>query len=113
MSSPVGFLVPSAVPPRLTLRFYPCRSPLALWGGGVQVAVAGLSDDPLSVMMEQRAVARNISRHGGERAWEGDGRRGIGETGAERLGYPRVRFTRPAPGRSRCVLNLYGTILSR
>lgn len=32
----------------------------------VKVAVAGLSDDPLSMMMQERAVARNMSRHGGE-----------------------------------------------
>ncbi|CAM9315551.1 unnamed protein product, partial [Ectocarpus sp. 6 AP-2014] len=31
----------------------------------VKVAVAGLSDDPLSMMMQERAVARNMSRHGG------------------------------------------------
>ena len=32
------------------------------------MAAAGLSDDPLSIMMQERAVARNISRHGGETA---------------------------------------------
>lgn len=26
----------------------------------------GLSDDPLSLMLEQQAVARNISRHAGD-----------------------------------------------
>ncbi|CAB1102790.1 unnamed protein product [Ectocarpus sp. CCAP 1310/34] len=31
----------------------------------VKVAVAGLSDDPLSMMMQERAMARNMSRHGG------------------------------------------------
>ena len=31
----------------------------------VKVAAAGLSDDPLSLMMEERAVARNLSRHEG------------------------------------------------
>ena len=32
------------------------------------VAAVGLSDDPLSLMMEERAVARNLSRYEGEYA---------------------------------------------
>eukprot|EP00903_Cladosiphon_okamuranus_P009715 g9240.t1 len=34
-------------------------------GRDVKVAAAGLSDDPLTIMMQERAVARNIARHGG------------------------------------------------
>lgn len=63
------------------------------------MAAAGLSDDPLTIMMQERAVTRSISRHGGKSA-----RR---QRHARRLYVREARWSRVFP-RSRMECGIQG-----